>query len=483
MMQIKLSYKLFGAFFLILVIVVGAMIFARYLFSQNFKDYIQQVELARLRRLLPALQAAYRIHNSWEGVTADARRWQRLMNTPPEFESIDPMPSKDPPRLAEGQPPPESQEGLPPKSPPPPGPPQVLLMDARQQPIIGIAGPNDERQFLSIEVDGRLVGWLGLHKHEPFKSGPPAAVLHRQARQLYFLGSVVVALTALIAFLFTGHLLKPIRQLIQGTRELAQRNFAIRIKPATRDELGQLAENFNAMADTLETFEKIRRQWLTDISHELRTPIAILRCEIEAIEDGVREPTPPRLASLHAEILRLSRLMDDLHLLSLADSDTLYFNMQWVSPGKILQTCVDGYQVLLSQRHLEIDLDLGDIVNVRIKGDADRLGQVFANILENAGKYVQSPGAVKISAQSDDHGLTLYFQDSGPGVPKESLSRLFDRLYRVERSRSRDTGGSGLGLSICRQIIEHHGGRIWADACRMGGLSIGISLPLSRQQN
>lgn len=463
-MRIRLSFKLFGAFFLILAIVVGAMIFSRYLFGRNFENYIHQMELERLQRLVPALQTEYKSHHDWTGIKSDTKRWDRMIHD---------MPNMD----RHGLPLPPMDEGM------PGGPSRVLLLDARRQPVLGRPGPGDQRQLVPIEVDGQVVGWLGLKTHEPFKSGPPADLMERHARQFYFIGSIVIALTALIAFLFSRHLLKPIHRLIQGTRKLTHRDFTVRIAATTGDELGQLADHFNAMAHTLEEFEKIRRQWLTDISHELRTPLSVLRGEIEAIQDGIRQPTPANMASLHAEILRLGKLVEDLHLLSMADSDKLHLNKDHISPGRLLEMVVQGYQTRFERGRISLVVKVDGIAHARIKGDADRLEQVYTNLMENALKYVRSPGHVEISGQTEDHALVFYFQDSGPGVPSEALPRLFDRLYRVDPSRNRDTGGSGLGLSICRQIIENHGGWIWAQHSSSGGLSIGIRLPLDSKQN
>jgi two-component system sensor histidine kinase BaeS len=237
------------------------------------------------------------------------------------------------------------------------------------------------------------------------------------------------------------------------------------------------------MAQTLENYEKMRLQWLTDISHELRTPLAVLRGEVEALQDGVREPTPAHLASLHTEILGISRLVEDLHLLSMADSDRILMNKQQISACSVLKAVLESYRTRMDQCRITVHTRLDTVQSVRIEGDADRLGQVFSNICENACKYVHSPGRLSISGQADDHVLTFRFQDSGPGVPEEALPRLFDRLFRVDASRSRDSGGSGLGLSICRHIIEKHGGRIWAQRSPRGGLSIGIQLPLVRKKN
>ncbi len=477
-MQIRLSHKLFGIFFLILVIVVSTMMLSQRIFFLNFSNYVRQVESEKLERFATLLQKEYKTIGSWEHLLSNSKRWRRIVELAvglPELPGQHPCPGNHP---------------LPPVSvpfdhlwddslqrPPHPPPVPVFLLDTEYRLIFGIPGPHRREELTAIKVDGQTVGWLGMHEPPPFISGPPADLLQRQAKQLFLLGSVVIALTVLIAFVFSRYLLKPIQRLTDGTRELANRNFAVRITATTSDELGQLSENFNTMAQTLEHFEKMRGQWLTDISHEMRTPLAILRGEIEALQDGVRNPSIENLASLHSEVERISKLVDDLHLLSKADSDSLVLNMQRISPCTVLEDITDKYLNRFAQCNIAIELMLDNVRKVRIKGDVDRLGQVFANLFENVLKYVKSPGILSISGYSDNGMLTLYFQDSGPGVPDEALPRLFDRLYRVDGSRSRDTGGSGLGLSICRQIIDNHNGFIWAEHSHMGGLAIVIGVP------
>lgn len=461
--QFKLSFKLFAAFFLILTIVVAAMFLWRALFFRNFRAYIHQEELKRLEALVPELEEAYRAHGGWNAIAADQADWRARLDIGSRFlKALPARPGEREARDAE---------------------PRVLLVDAANRPIVGVPGPEDQPNLVPIAVNGDTVGWLGLRKREPFKSGPPAVLVKLHTQQLYIIGGVVITLTAFIAFLFSRHLLNPIQGLARGTRELAERHFKVRIKPTTRDELGQLAVNFNAMAQTFENYEKMRQQWLTDISHELRTPLAVLRGEIEALQDGIRSPTLHNLASLHTEIVGISKLVEDLHLLSMADSDQLHFRKQWVVPRDILARTLAIYGTRLERHRIAVELALDRLENVRIRGDADRLEQVFTNILENACKYVPSPGNLKISGRSDDRFAFLLLEDSGPGVPPETLPRLFDRLYRVDPSRNRDSGGSGLGLSICRHIIDNHNGRIWAQNSSLGGLAIGIKLPLGQRDD
>lgn len=459
----RLAYKLFGAFFLILAIVVGAMFFSRYLFFRNFKAYIHQEEITQLEAMVPSLQDIYQTYGSWEGVRADKEHWQHQLRLRGHFGKAPPPPTGD---HDDGR----SES-------------RVLLVDDRLQPIIGAPGPDDDIRLVAIGVGGKTVGWLGLRKREPFKSGPPAALVKVQTQQLSILGAAVIAITAFVAFLFSRHLLISIQRLARGTRELADRNFTARIAPTTRDELGQLADNFNAMAETLETYEKMRRQWLTDISHELRTPLAVLRGEIEALQDGVRKPSPGNLASLHAEILHISKLVEDLHLLSLADTGRLPFRKQRIDPVEVLGNALANYRTRFNRHAIDIQLQIDGCEAAWIKGDANRLEQVFTNIFENACKYLPSGGSLNIACECRDQNLVLLFADSGPGVPADALPRLFDRLYRVDPSRNRDTGGSGLGLSICHHIVQHHGGRIWAEQSTRGGLAIGITLPLMETAN
>ena len=462
--------KLFGAFFLILAIVVGAMFFSRYLFARTFRDYIRHEEQGRLEALLPLLRASYRAHNGWQGIADDAKAWQRMLHTAKEGPGrVPPMPS--------------GGEGLVPPPPPPEDGPggafrQLWLLDADHRPVFGHPSGAGTELMVEIDVNGRTVGWLGLNRAERLDFGPPADLMRRQTRQFYLLGGIVVSLTALIAFLFSRHLLKPVRRLTEGTRQLANRNFAVRIRSTTRDELDQLAGNFNQMAETLGAYEKMRCQWLTDISHELRTPLSVLRGEIEALEDGVREPTPASLASLHTEVLRLGKLVDDLHLISMADSDRLLFDKRRVFPGQVLETVLQRYRHRLKQCRIACSRSLEEIRQCAIQGDADRLEQVFANIVENACRYVQESGTLEITGSATNRQVTICFQDSGPGVPADDLDRLFDRLYRVDPSRNRGTGGSGLGLSICKHIVRGHGGRIWAEKSPLGGLSVCLTLPL-----
>ena len=307
------------------------------------------------------------------------------------------------------------------------------------------------------------------------------AFLKQQARAFYIVGALMLALAAVVAFLLARHLLAPVRELIKGTRSLTSRRFDMRINVTTSDELGQLAEDFNQMAQTLQQYEQLRQQWISDIAHELRTPLSILRGEIEALQDGIRAASAERLESLHGEVVHMSKIVSNLHDLSLAESAALHFKREPVNLLRAVRACLQKFQSMFDERGIALVDELGDRETITIPGDKDRLTQVFSNILENTLRYTDCPGSLTVRQLCTASEVLLQFADTKPGVPHESLPSLFDRLYRVDPSRSREQGGSGLGLSICKTIIEAHKGTIKARHAATGGLLVEIMLPLKNK--
>ncbi len=259
------------------------------------------------------------------------------------------------------------------------------------------------------------------------------------------------------------------------------------LKVVHRDEIGELVEGFNFLLARVNEVteervaEKARmaaslRQWMADTSHELRTPIAVLRAQIEAIQDGIHAADTSTLAVLHREVMGLSRLVDDLYTLARSDVGQLECRLGPTDPSALLDELIAAYGDRFASAGLELEW-IAATAQPLVSGDPARLRQVFANLLENTLRYGNVGNRLRITAEILPDALALYFDDSGPGVPDASLPHLFDRFYRVDASRSRERGGSGIGLAVCRSTIEAHGGLISASPSPLGGLRIAIMLP------
>jgi two-component system sensor histidine kinase BaeS len=321
------------------------------------------------------------------------------------------------------------------------------------------------------------VGWLGLLPNEIINDHLELAFIRQQAQANLLILGLALALTVIASFLLARQIVLPVRRIAVGAKALAAGNFDEQIPVAGKDELGNLAADFNVLARTLKRNEEARRQWMADISHELRTPLAILRGEIEALQDGVRQPNPERLRSLHAEVVGLGKLVDDLHELAVSDLGAMTYRMEPLELVEILDEAVADCRHRFNDKGIELRLP-GTRPRLNVSGDAGRLRQLFLNLLENSCRYTDPGGFCEVTTEADGTLAIIDVQDSPPGVPEEAMARLFERLFRVDRSRSRGLGGSGLGLAICKNIAEAHGGGISARGSRYGGLWIRLELPL-----
>ncbi len=478
----KLSYKIFIAFlitsFLIVALLVGIMQFFVY---RNFDAFINQTELEKLDNLVLALAEEYRTNNGWNPIHFKQILDRTLPVTnnkkkhPPPHVSV-------PFSMTEG---PNPHHGRRPGHRPPPHPDplsvdiRLCLFDINKNHVVGPFEPDNEFIFRAILLNNKTIGWLGLkivdRKHHPLE----VSFLKAQKKAFYLMGTGIFILAVCISFLLSRHLLSPIQALMKGTKAMSSFDFDTEINVNSKDELGKLADDFNHMAKTLKHYEAIRKNWVSDISHELRTPISIIKGKIEALQDGIRKVTPETLDSLHNDIMRLEKLVEDLHLLSLADSENILIRKKKVTPLQILIKTLEGFQIRLNKQSIDLKSDLSDNTDITIFANRERLVRLFSNLIENTLRYTDSPGNLTITHKINHTFLTLCFEDSSPGVSEENLGLIFNRLYRVDRSRSRAFGGSGLGLSICKQIVENHQGTIEPGPSKLGGLKILIQLPIT----
>lgn len=489
-MKIRLAFKIFLAFFasslLVVVLMTGIL---GYFVKHGFEEFVNRGEMEKLGEVVTKLENAYRSNQGWGFITQDPTCFRIMIRIG--------RPGPGPRDMHPGQPmdmPPEGPmdmhrppEGGPGMAPPFSGPPipfiegRITLFDQHMRVVAGRRVSSNQGYILKeIKVDGKTVGWLGLKRRGEMTGRLERAFLHDQAKAFLLIGFAALILSALASFLLSRHLLGPVGRLTEGARDIANRKFDTRISVDTGDELGQLAHDFNLMAQTLERYEASRRQWISDISHELRTPISILRGEIEAMQDGIRQADEGALRSLHAEIMRLSSLVEDLRELSLADSGNLAMKLEDVDLARVLEEALKAFELPFSQAGVTVEQGPWPEGGAIVQAEGGRIFRVFTNILDNTLRYTEAPGRLGVRLETAEGKARIVFEDSEPGVPDDALEKIFDRLYRLEGSRTRSLGGMGLGLAICKGVVESFGGVIQASRSSLGGLRIDVELPLHR---
>jgi two-component system sensor histidine kinase BaeS len=322
-----------------------------------------------------------------------------------------------------------------------------------------------------------VVGFLGYVPRLQRVESLESITREQQADRIKVIGLGMFAAVLIIAWLVANWLARRLRVLGLGATALARGDYSTRIPTHGHDELARLAGDFNHLAAALEAAQRGRQQWIADIAHELRTPLTALRAEIEAVQDGVRPLTPSSIASVAQEVHRLTRLVEDLRLLTLSDLGALTYRKQPLDLGEAITDAIAAARAAIEQVQLDVKLQLAD--DIHVDADDDRLAQVFSNLLQNTLRYTSAPASLRIGLAVDGREARIDWEDSAPGVGDEDLGRLTERLYRVDASRSSSSGGSGLGLAIVQAIIHAHGGRMEASHTSLGGLRWRIWLPLT----
>jgi len=330
-----------------------------------------------------------------------------------------------------------------------------------------------------VTVNDAVVGTLTIFLPKKLSGNRDLNFLRQQYQDLAIIGLAMLVLAAGLAWWLALNLTRPLMQTISAVRQLAEGHYGERLDSGRRDEVGSLARDIDLLSQKLDENQRSRQRWISDISHELRTPLAIVRGELEAIRDGVRKPTEAAIDSLHAEAIRLGQLIDDLHQLAIADRGALSYSMKPVDLGEIVSQVCSSFEARMEQAKLQLTHSLESAASPTVMGDDRRLMQLLGNLLENSLRYTDAGGSVEMQVKQSDGKAIVRVQDSAPGVPEAECQRLFERLYRVESSRSRASGGSGLGLSICQSIAEAHDGSISAMPAKTGGLAITLTLPLA----
>jgi two-component system sensor histidine kinase BaeS len=332
---------------------------------------------------------------------------------------------------------------------------------------------------IPVKVNNTIVGTL-LVGRDTFQINPMEQnFIQRTGHLLLFSTLGAAGLALILGILLAYNITRPIYELTGAIQTISQGTLGGQVTVRGRDELSKLAASFNKMSTDLARSTHARHQMTADIAHELRTPLSLIIAQAEAVHDGVLPASSENFEIIREEADRLEKLVDDLRILSLADAGELSINLQPVQPDKLIMEVASMYQFRLKEQNIRLDLDTApDLPLISI--DPGRMTQVMTNIMDNALRYTPANGTIKVSTRQVDGQVEIAVQDSGPGVPQADLDRIFDRLYRGDASRQHEQGGSGLGLTIAKSIVEMHQGQIKALSATGSGLTIRILLPAIR---
>ncbi|WP_143750726.1 ATP-binding protein [Marinobacter sp. ANT_B65] len=479
-MKLSISKKLILSFLgLTLVILVSTLGLARWSFEQGFLDYVNALEEARLKLVATSLSREYvDAGSSWS--TVSRRRFEEILweHAPAKLEEASGA-GRPPPRglmlSLPRRPSPDSSSA---KWGPELGPPTALY-NVHGELVAGSLPSAAETRPIRVPVliGGEPVGELRSEPRRQFSLPQETAFSRQQWITSGLIGFVSLMLAVVVSLFLTRVLLAPIRRTIAAIAQLSSGDYSVRLDERRSDELGRLMGDLDKLAYKLEESRSSRQRWLASISHELRTPVTVLIGEIEAMKDGIRPLDMVQILSLDQEVARLHRLIDDLYELSVSDIGGLRYSSGPVDIMQCVTAAADAIRTRAGEKG--IDLNVSGETGKMISADSQRLDQLFVNLFENSLAYTDSPGRIEISLASSGAKIVVRIQDTPPGVDADECEKLFEPLYRHEMSRSRRTAGAGLGLAICRNIVEAHQGTITATPSELGGLCIELVFPIT----
>lgn len=350
---------------------------------------------------------------------------------------------------------------------------RLSLYDANYLFILG--EPSDEQvSYRPITVNNKIVGYLGLKPVLDQDDALSINFFSNQKRYLLLIYILTFFASLVAALLLATYFKKPIQRLLQATRELTKGNYKHQVKINRNDELGDLSTEINQLAVILEQHEHSRRQWVADTSHELKTPLAVLQAQIEAMQDGIRKPTPEHFESMLRQVSSLKKLTQDLADLAQAEAQQLTCYFAEVDPWSVVLQEIEHFKPKFEQANLNISAHGS---GAKLQLDIDRFKQIMVNLLGNSIRYTEAGGEVQLHTEQDEFSWTIIVDDSPFGLDDEQLARLGERFYRVDDSRTRSTGGTGLGLALSGRIAQALGGKLSFEHSPLGGLRCKLTFP------
>lgn len=333
---------------------------------------------------------------------------------------------------------------------------------------------------IPLHYDHTIIGYLLLEGGMGFTRADESRLVTRISRAAILAGVLAGIVALVIALILAYKLEKPLRELTLAVQKIASGDLSQRVKVSGKDEIGLLGKTFNQMAESLHKAEEMRKALTADIAHELRNPLAVQRANLEAILDGVYPLTMENIQPILEQNGLLTRLVEDLRTLALADAGQLSIEKVPVEMKAFCEHMTDTFQPQAQARGLKLELvDQRRDKNEQalILGDPQRLEQILGNLISNAIRYSPPDGVVQIRLNADAKDILVQVKDSGIGIPPDAIPYIFDRFYRVDKGRSRNEGGSGLGLAIARQLAQAHGGSLMAENAPHGGAIFTLRLP------
>lgn len=450
-----------------LAVVLGIVLLFQWRFESGMVDYVNAQQRERLQVLAVDLAERWQADPGWQSLREDPHEFRKMVRH--AGQPHDTRTDED-----------DDDEHDDHRAGPPPRP--VVLLDAQHEVLIGRVPRGSTLSLeVPVQVDGRTVGFLGTPRFLAIEADIDRHFRSQQLQALWLVGAFALALAIAVAVLLARSFTRPLERLSRAAHRLTQQQYDVDVDAERRDELGALARDIRELATTLSRNADLRQRWFADVSHELRTPLSVLLGEIDALLDGVRPLTPERIESLRQETVHLQRLVDDLYVLARADLGALQYRKEPVDLAELVRERIDAAGPAVEAAGLTLHLEL-PVTGPVVDGDVHRLQQLVDNLLANSARYTDRGGRLQVAIASRGREAQLVIEDSAPGVPDAALARLFDHLYRVDEARTRSAGGAGLGLAICRRIVEAHGGRIEAAHSALGGLRITVCLPLATEE-
>ncbi len=445
----RLQFRLLVAFTLVILVAIGTVfLFVSQTTGGEIRQYREHSEQVRFRRIGFELSRYYREQGDWEGIQPLVEQWGNLYGR----------------RII-------VTDGS-----------GVVVADSEGDLLGEQYQPEEPGMALSPPWEADVTGTLYVSP-TPSADFPSPQSLSRSITGFLLWGGLLAIAIALVATLFLSRRISsPIKALTVASKRLGEGDFSQRVQFADKSEIGELAQTFNSMASGLERAEQLQRNMVADVAHELRTPLSNIRGYLEAVRDGVVKADADTIRSLDEEASLLSRLVDDLQELSLAEAGELKLHYQGEDVPQLINQTVAAVQAEATAKGLSLSVDLADklpVVNV----DSHRISQVLRNLLENAMAHTGKGDSIAVTATEQGNWVEVSVSDTGKGIPDEDLPNIFERFYRVDKSRTRATGGSGLGLTIGKRLVEAHGGKIEVRSELGKGSRFSFTVPVAKQDS